>query len=70
MAIEITVKYWRGTTQHEGKATDYAGAMELASKNQNAFPATFYHEGRKLADDGNGLAYEDKLEQGVTEYAV
>lgn len=52
----VTVKWWRGTTQLEGKARTYRGAMRLA-----AWPARFYDEaGRRLHDDGVGLAYEDE----------
>lgn len=68
--IKVVVRYWVGTTQHEGTATTYAGAMRLAIRNQNARGPTFWESGRKLADDGNGLAYEDELEKGRTVYAV
>lgn len=56
----VTVKYWIGTTQHEGKATTYKGAMRLASKNRNAYSPSFYDsKGVELFDDGIGLAYPD-----------
>jgi hypothetical protein len=62
---KIVVKYWRGATQHEGKATSYAGAMRLAAKNQNAYGPTFWTEdGEQLHDDGNGLATEADIEAG------
>jgi hypothetical protein len=68
--MEITVKYWRGTTQFEGVATTYAGAMRIAARNQNAYNPTFWDGELKLIDDGNGLAYDDKLDSGKVEYAV
>ena len=65
MAATVTVKYWRGTTQHEGKAKTYRGAMRLASKNQNAFPATFFDaDDNKLYDTGYGLAYPEPDSEG------
>lgn len=64
------MNYWRGTMRMTGTATTYAGAMRLASRNQNAYAPTFFHGTRKLADDGNGLAYEDELERGNVVYAV
>lgn len=52
----ITVKYWRSTTQHEEQCFTYAEAVEIASRNQNAFPPRFYGDrGEELFDDGNGL---------------
>ncbi len=68
----ITVNYWRGTTQCTAEASGYAEAMRIADRNQNAFDPTFYEtgSGRKLIDDGNGLAYEDEADQGRTLYAV
>ena len=55
----VTVKYWRGTTKCEGKATTYRGALRIAYRNQNAFPARYYDEqGVELHDTGYGLAYE------------
>lgn len=56
--MKIIVRYWLSTTQVEGTAKTYAGAMRLASKNQNTHAPTFYDEnGVELRDDGNGLAY-------------
>jgi hypothetical protein len=71
----ITVKYWRGTLQVTGKARSYAGAMRIASLNQNAYSPTFWDGNRQLIDDGNGLAYRDEVEQEtgsvvVRQYAV
>lgn len=74
--MTVTVKYWIGTTQYDGKATTYRGAMRLAAKNCNAYGPTYYDEnGVQLFDDGQGLAYEDEDvcdERGVTirTYAV
>ncbi len=62
--MEITVRYWRGTTECEDTATSYRGAMKIASQNQNACLPTFHESGRKLVDDGSGLAYEDLLADG------
>lgn len=56
--MTVTVKYWVGTARHEGKATSYAGAKRIASKNQNAYSPSYYDEkGVELIDDGIGLAY-------------
>lgn len=58
--MKVTVKYWLGTTRMEGTAMTYRGAMRIASRNENAFPARFYdEEGRELAETGYGLAYID-----------
>jgi hypothetical protein len=58
--MNVTVKYWRGTTKLEGVATTYRGALRIASRNQNAYPARFYDEaGKELHDTGYGLAYEE-----------
>ena len=58
--MKIRVIYWRGTTECEGFATTYCGAMRIASRNQNAYqPRYFDDDGRQLYDDGNGLRYED-----------
>jgi hypothetical protein len=44
----------------EGVATTYRGALRIASRNQNAYPARFYDEaGKELHDTGYGLAYEE-----------
>lgn len=60
---KIIVKYWRGTMQLEGRATSYAGAMRIASRNQNAYGPTFWTEdGEELHDDGNGLATDADIE--------
>ena len=62
---QMTVKYWRGTTRLEGKATTYRGALRLASHNQNAYPPRYYdNRGVELHDTGYGLAYEEPDEKG------
>lgn len=62
----ITVYYWRGTQQHTGTATTYAGAMRIARRTQNACHATYYDEqGRELYDNGFGLVVA-----GGNEYVV
>jgi hypothetical protein len=64
-STKIVVKYWRGTTRMEGNATNYAGAMRIAAKNQNAYGPTFWTEsGEQLHDDGNGLATDADIEAG------
>ena len=69
--MKIIVKYWRGTTQLEGQATTYGGAMRIASRNQNAFPPRFYDkDGQELYDTVYGLAYEEGDEQGHVVCAV
>lgn len=57
----VKVVYWVGTRQVEAEAADYAEAMELAGRNQNAFDPTFYEiaTGKQLHDDGNGLRGAD-----------
>jgi len=56
----IKVVYWRGTTQVEGHATTYRGAMRIAARNQNAHDPTFYDaSGNQYWDDGNGIARPD-----------
>lgn len=56
---QITVKYWVGTSRREDIATSYEEAMEIASRNQNAYPPRFYDpDGVQLHDLGNCLAYE------------
>lgn len=69
---KVIVKYWRGTIQFQGTANTYAGAMRLASKNQNSWPASFWDAitGEELFDDGQGLAdidrdFESRSESGV-----
>ncbi len=58
--MKVTVRYWRGTTQHSGIATTYRGAMRLADRNQNAYDPHFYDDqGKELYDDGHGLRYPD-----------
>jgi hypothetical protein len=58
----VKVVYWAGTQQREALASDYAEAMELAGRNQNAYDPAFYEisTGKQLHDDGNGLRYEDQ----------
>lgn len=68
--VKITVAYWRGTRQCTGTATTYRGAMRIASRNQNAYPPTYYAGDRQLIDDGIGLAYQDWADKGKTVYAV
>jgi hypothetical protein len=70
--MKIQVRYWRGTQRFIGVATTYRGAMRIASRNQNAYLPTFWAaDGRKLMDDGQGLAYEDDLDAGgVIHYAI
>jgi len=72
--MKVRVRYWRGTTQQEGTATTYAGAMRIASKNANAYGPSFWDEhGEQLHDDGAGLAYEETEEDrqtGIRRYAV
>ena len=74
MTTKITVRYWRGTTQLEATATTYAGAMRIASRNQNACTARFCDAaGVELHDDGQGLCYLDPEIVGQVErrlYAV
>ena len=57
----VRVTYWRGTLQLEDLAASYAEATEIASRNQNAYPAKFYDlaTGEQLYDDGNGLRGEE-----------
>lgn len=53
---KITVRYWIGTTQHEGTATTYRGAMRIADRNQNAYGPTFWGaDGNQLGDNSYGL---------------
>jgi hypothetical protein len=62
---KIVVKYWLGTLRCEGKATTYAGAMRIASRNRNAFGPTFWTEdGEQMHDDGNGLATAADIKAG------
>jgi hypothetical protein len=62
----IIVRYWKGTTQLEAKARTYAGAMRIADRNQNAYPATFWTPaGERLIDDGGHLVEEEELERGI-----
>ena len=71
MAAKVIVKYWRGTTRHEGTAKTYKGAMRIASRNQNAYPPRFYDaSGRELYDTGYGLAYADHQPGNVIECVV
>ncbi len=57
--ITVTVRYWIGTRECEGRAINYTGAMLIASRNQNAYTPRFYdHAGVRLHDLGNCLAYE------------
>ena len=64
--MTVTIRYWRGMTQLEGKATTYRGALRVAGRNQNASGPRFYDErGVQLYDDGNGLRYEDSEEYVV-----
>jgi hypothetical protein len=66
--IEVTVRYWVGTRQYEGKATTYRGAMRIARRNRNAYDPKFYdHEGKELYDTGFCLGYveTDSLGQGI-----
>ncbi len=66
MTNHIRVTYWRGTTQCEGKATTYRGAMRIASRNRNAYGPCFYAaDGEKLLDDGNGLMRESVAAQST-----
>ena len=59
---KVIVKYWRGTTQVEGTAATYRGAMRLASKNQNSYGPSFWdEEGNQLFADGFGLADPEKI---------
>ena len=60
----IKVNYWRGTTRYTGVARTYRGAMRIASRNQNVWPATFWTpSGEKLCDVGGALVAESELEQ-------
>ncbi len=68
--VKITVRYWRGTMQLTGMATTYAGAMRIASRNQNAYDPTFWDGHRRLLDDGRGLVYEDTINNARLTYAV
>ena len=64
-AAKIVVKYWRGTMRCEGTATNYRGAMRIASRNQNAYGPSFWTEnGEQLHDDGNGLATDADISNG------
>lgn len=64
--MKIKVVYWVGTTQYKGEATTYRGALRIASRNRNAFPARFYDEhGAELYDVGCGLSYESGSELAV-----
>lgn len=59
--MKIRVVYWMGTLRCQAMARTYRGAMRIAARNQNAFPAKFYDEdGRKLYDCGFGLEYEEQ----------
>jgi hypothetical protein len=62
---KVRVTYWRGTTECEGVATSYRGAMRIASRNQNAWEPRFYdaETGERLYDDGQGLANPDRDEE-------
>lgn len=67
----VTVRYWVGTLEHEGRATTYAGAKRIAARTRNATAPTYYAaDGRRLYDlgvclvpagsdaaDGNPVAY-------------
>jgi hypothetical protein len=65
---KIIVKYWRGTLRLEDTAESYDGAMEIATKNQNAYPPRFYTEtGEELHDDGNCLVTESEIERQARE---
>lgn len=66
--FQIRVRYWRGTTQHEGIATSYLGARKIANRNQNALPPTFWLGDRQLYDDGNGLVLASDAEAGRRVY--
>lgn len=70
MRTAITVRYWLGTSEAEEIAYTYAGAMKIAARNRNKYDPTFWESGRKLIDDGCGLAYEDEAEDGRRVYAV
>lgn len=65
---KIIVRYWRGTMRLEGKAKTYRGAMRIASRNQNAWPPTFWTpEGIRLHDDGTCLVEETEIERQTRE---
>lgn len=57
--MKIVVNYWIGTTQYTGKATTYRGAMRIASRNQNAYPPTYWYGNQQLWDNGYGLCDEN-----------
>jgi hypothetical protein len=61
-AKTVRVVYWQGTVQRTEEVSTYAEAMEVASKNSNAYDPAFYEisTGKQLFDDGNGLCYEDQ----------
>lgn len=59
---KIIVRYWQGTTQVEATATTYKGAMRIASRNQNAYPPTFWTpSGEQLYDNGFCLCRESDI---------
>ena len=67
---KIKVTYWRGTQQLEGTADSYEGAMELASRNENAYTPRFFDaNGVRLHDLGECLAYEPDEAGNVIVYA-
>ena len=68
--MEITVRYWVGTSRLEGKASSYEEAMGIAARNRNLYSATYWDQaGRQVFDDGHGLAYPEE-EDGRRIYAV
>lgn len=67
---QITVKYWLGTLRQEAVAGSYEEAMEIASRNQNAYEPKFYDpDGVRLYDLGNCLAYEAQDGETTRAYA-
>lgn len=64
---KIIVRYWRGTTQVEATASTYQSAMRIASRNQNAYPPTFWTlDGERLHDNGYCLCKESDIEKAGT----
>ena len=56
----LTVIYWRGTTQLTEYVPDGDDALEIADRNQNAWPPRFYDEdGSELFYDGTGFRADD-----------